>query len=79
MGALVMDNFEEDKVFCFADNSADKVGKIYKGRKVISLEELMEIHDQYNVLVTTLYKSSLEIQKDLNKLCIKSYILYPQG
>lgn len=77
VGALVMDNFEEDKVFCFADNSADKVGKIYKGRKVISLEELMEIHDQYNVLVTTLYKSSLEIQKDLNKLCIKSYILYP--
>ncbi len=79
VGASVMNIFAagEYNVYCFADNSQNKVGKTYKGKKVISLGELIQIHDKYNILITALYKTSLEIQKDLNRYHIKSYILYP--
>lgn len=78
VGSLVMNYLEDMNVYCFADNSQDKVGKSYKGKKVISLEELKQIHDKYNILITALYKASLEIQRDLAKYHIKSHILYPQ-
>lgn len=77
VGSLVMDRLEDTNVYCFADNSEDKVGRSYRGKKVISLDELKRIHNEYNILITALYRASLEIQKDLNRYQIKSLILYP--
>lgn len=77
MGAKVIDILGGDRVYCFADNSREKIGKEYKGKKVISLNELVQISDGYNCLVTAYYRVSMEIRQILNEQGIKNYILYP--
>lgn len=77
VGAKVIDILGEDKVFCFADNSKEKIGKKYKGKQVISLDELMQISDNYNCLITAYYKVSMEIREILNEHNINNYVLYP--
>ena len=64
-------------MFCFADNSKEKIGKEYKGKRVISLDELIQISDNYNCLITAYYKASMEIREILNKHNITNYVLYP--
>lgn len=77
VGANVIDILGEDRVFCFADNAKEKIGKEYKGKKVISLDELIQISDKYNCLITAYYKVSMEIRKILNEHNINNYVLYP--
>lgn len=77
VGASVIDIIGEDKVFCYADNSEAKIGKEYKGKKVISLEELVRIREQYNCLITAYYKVSMEIREILNEHNVNNYVLYP--
>lgn len=77
VGADVIDILGEDKVFCFADNAKEKIGKTYKGKPVISLDELKRISDDYNCLITAYYKVSMEIREILNAHNINNYVLYP--
>lgn len=77
VGANVIDILGEEEVFCFADNSHEKIGKKYKGKQVISLDELMKISDSYNCLITAYYKVSMEIRDMLNAHNINNYVLYP--
>ena len=77
VGADVIDILGADKVFCFADNSEEKIGKMYKGKPVISLAELTKISDDYNCLVTAYYKVSMEIREILKEHNIACQVLYP--
>lgn len=51
----------EQEVYAFVDNDAKKVGTTICGKKVISFEELVEIHDGYQVVITV----SKDYQKEI--------------
>ncbi len=76
IGGTVLDILGKDKVQFFIDNSQNKIGKEYKGIRVISFDEYITVKDQYNCLITVSYKASLEIRKELERVGGEYQLLY---
>ena len=51
-GKKAIDFWGNDRVAYFVDNNKEKIGKIYCGKPVISVNELSEIWNDYNLLIT---------------------------
>lgn len=56
VGRTVLQYFDNDEVYCFADNF--KYGQVFLEKKIISFDELREIHKDYRVIVTVQYPHS---------------------
>ena len=63
-------------VFCFADNAVAMVGKTILGKRVISFDELVQIHGNYQIVVTPTARSfAQEIGAQLERAGIYDYYL----
>lgn len=51
-GKQALDFFGDSNVECFVDNSKNKINTVYVGKKVISYERFLEIHRNYDIIVT---------------------------
>lgn len=76
IGSMVLDILGEDNVEFFVDNSKEKIGKKYRGKKIISFEEYLKNSNQYNCLITASYNASLQIKKQMETVDEKCEILY---
>lgn len=79
IGEQILDIIGEQNVYCFADNSADKQGKEFYGKKILSYDELKQISMDYNCLVTAPYGASVEIKQQMQNDDISCGTLYPEG
>lgn len=77
MGERMIKIIGEDNVHCFADNSAEKQGKILCGKMVISYDDFKQISKDYNCLITAPYNVSAEIGRQLKADNISYGTLYP--
>lgn len=64
-GEKMLELFGEDKVYCYCDNSTEKIGKKFHEKEIISLEKLKEIHRDYHIVITANSSVSLEINQQL--------------
>lgn len=76
IGSIVLDILGEDNVEFFVDNSKEKIGKEYRGKKIKSFEEYLNNSNQYNCLITASYNASLQIKDQMEKEGEKCEILY---
>ena len=76
LGEQLVDKIGEDNIFCFGDNSRQKIGTKIRGKKVYSLEEIKPIADDYCVIVSAYKKVALEIKKQLSNENIEANLLY---
>lgn len=76
LGEEVLDILGEECVYCYADNSKYKIGKKIKGKNIISLAELKEIKDEFNVVVSAYSNVAFEIKKQLFEEDIEAHLLY---
>lgn len=63
-----------DKVKFFVDNNPDKVGEFVNGKKIISFEELLKIHDKYDIIIAVNPAISLQIMGQLISNNIEHFI-----
>lgn len=64
----------EDRVVYFADNNVNLIGEEIEGIKVISLEELVQIKEQYDIIIATKYSDS--VIKQFQNVGIQEYKVY---
>ncbi len=75
IGKRLINMLGSEKVEYFADNN--KIGQSYCGKKVISPETLKEIHNEYNIVISTNTGNLIVHQMEqLNSYGISNYILY---
>ena len=75
-GEKMLELFGEDKVYCYGDNSTEKIGKKIHEKEIISLEKLKEIHRDYHIVITANPSISLEIDRQLRINKIPADTLY---
>ena len=63
-----------DKVKFFVDNNKNKVGSTIDGKEIISFEELLKIHDKYDIIVAVSPVMTLEIMEQLRSNGINHFI-----
>jgi hypothetical protein len=61
IGKSALYYYGEDRVYCFADNN--KAGQTFAGKKIISFEEMREIHKNYEIIISVCYTVSPVLQK----------------
>ena len=76
IGDIVLDILGKENVKFFIDNSADKIGKMHRGKRIISLHEYLARLGQYNCLVTASYNATLAIKKQMEDKGAKCETLY---
>ena len=60
VGRAALSYYGGEKVHCFADNN--KAGQELRGKRIISFEELLEIHRDYHVVICAAYQSAPELK-----------------
>ncbi|MBP3505378.1 MAG: methyltransferase domain-containing protein [Lachnospiraceae bacterium] len=78
-GERILKLFGSNRVFCFGDNSKDKIGRTIAGKKILSLDEIKKIFGGYHVVVAANYTVSVEIKKQLERERIPAETLYLEG
>lgn len=73
-GMRALQEFGEENVECFIDNSMAKQGTYVKGKPVKSIQEIMSIVDSYRIIIATNCSSSIE--KQLQELGITDYEIF---
>lgn len=73
-GQVALQHYGKEKVRCFCDGDSKKVGTLVDGIKVISKEQLLEIKDEIELVITS--NKHVEIVKDLRRLGISDYKLF---
>lgn len=63
-----------DKVKFFVDNNKNKVGSVIDGKRIISFEELLKMHDEYDIIIAVNPVMSLDIMKQLLEKGINHFI-----
>lgn len=76
IGDMVLDILGEENVDFFVDNSADKIGKIYRGKRILSFHEYLNVSDRYNCLITASYNASMSIKQQMEEEGVKGVTLY---
>ncbi len=73
-GKVALEKLGEDEVEYFIDNSQTKQGTMYLGKRVIGLQQFMELSKQYHIVVASVYASS--IVKQLKDAGITNYSIF---
>lgn len=76
MGDTALDNLEESRVTFFADKTPERYGGIKKGIPIISIKELFEIKDAYNIMITVGAKNMISVMRDLIDSGIDEFCSY---
>jgi len=63
MGKYALTFLTEDRVFCFADNSPEKIGTIYCGKLVIPVSAIMSLPGKYKLILAI--ENRVDIAKQL--------------
>jgi hypothetical protein len=71
-GKLALEHYGEKSVKFFCDNNPEKIGKTYCRKKIISFEQLKEIHSDYQIVIAT--EKHYPILNQFFQNGIKSYI-----
>lgn len=79
VGERILHVIGAEKVYCFVDNSPEKVGRTIEGKRVISFDEFRDISKEYHCLVTAQRKNSIDIKKQLKENQIDCFTLYPDS
>ena len=74
MGIKALAQYGKENVAFFCDNAKEKWGTNINGIKVISFDELVEIHSMYEILVTPI--NNFTIVAQLDSCNIKNYSIY---
>ena len=75
-GEKILTLLGNDRVYCFCDNDTGKIGSIFHGKQVCSLETIKSIHDAYYVIVTVNSSIATKIHEQLNAEMIKTIDIY---
>ena len=73
-GIEVYNHLKKDEVAFFCDNNAEKVGQIIDGKEIISFSKLLEIYQDYIIILSVGNKFNLRRQLEQNN--IREYIEY---
>ena len=73
-GRDALNHYGEDTVAFFVDNSPVKQGTIYCNRKVLSLDDAIEMGEEFHYIVASLYYASME--KTLTEKGISDYEIF---
>lgn len=76
-GRLALDNYKEENVAYFVDNNSELVGQKIKGIEVIGVDMLQKIYKDYEIIISTKYKTKIENQ--LKTMGINNYQIYEDG
>lgn len=61
-GEQALEQLGEDNVMFFLDNDNNKQGKMFHGKKVITIKEFLSFKEHYHVVLASLYAKSMEKQ-----------------
>lgn len=77
IGKRLIDILGSENVAYFADNNVSKIGQTYCGKKIISPDSLRNIHEEYNILISTKTGDVIVHQMEqLSGYDISNYVLY---
>lgn len=76
IGDMVLDILGKRNVDFFIDNSPDKIGKKFRGKRIISFHEYLDVCDRYNCLITASYNASILIKQQMEEKGVIGEILY---
>lgn len=76
IGDMALEILGSDKVKFFVDHSKDKIGKIYRGKEVISFDDYQKNSSRYNCIITASYHASLEIMRNMEQAGLRYEGLY---
>lgn len=75
-GAVALINLGKDNVAYFCDNCSEKNGKFKYGVEIISFERMLEIRDNYILLIAANDGNAVEIAEQLETQEIVDYVFY---
>lgn len=58
-GKRMFDYVGKEKVLCFVDNDSSKIGQQIGGVEIISYSDLLNIHEEYNLVVTPMNRAEI--------------------
>lgn len=73
-GRIALQYYKKENIAYFVDNNPQLVGQVIDGIEVISVDKLKEICRNYDIIITTKFKS--EIINQLNGIGITSYEVF---
>lgn len=76
LGEKTLSLIGEERVYCFIDNDMEKVGTMFHGKMVYSLDKIKSKCHNYNVLVTVNDRASCQIHSQLEKENIHAIDIY---
>ncbi len=76
-GQIALKSLGEKQVECFIDNSPQKQGTMYCGKRVISFEEFSADKDKYQIVIASIYSAS--IIKQLKEAGIAKYTVFTKS
>lgn len=78
IGDTAYELFDEGQVAYYADNNADNVGNTKNGVEIISFEELIRIHKDYDIVVSVGKNAALDVMKQLKDAGIEEFTTYQE-
>lgn len=78
IGDTAYELFDEGQVAYYADNNADNVGNTKNGVEIISFEELIRIHKDYDIVVSVGKNAALDVMKQLKDSGIEEFTTYQE-
>ncbi len=66
----------ENRVRYIVDNNPEKVGSIWKGKEIISFDDLLKIYVDYHIVISVNISIAFTIVKQLEEADVKKYFLY---
>ena len=76
IGDTAYELFDEGQVAYYVDNNADNVGNIKNGVEIISFEEFIRIHKDYDIVVSVGKNAALDVMKQLKDAGIEEFTTY---
>lgn len=64
-------------VYCFADANVEKIGSRYKGKEIISPDEMIEKCNDYNVCIAVSSEKMFQVVNSLMAKGVKGFVSYP--
>lgn len=76
LGEELLDMFGENCVYCYGDNSISKIGKEIRGKKIVSLDEVKKMKDEFNIVISAYSNVAFDIKRQLLNEGIEAHLLY---
>lgn len=78
IGSAAYELFDEGQVAYYVDNNSDNVGNNKNGVEIISFEELIRIHKDYDIVVSVGKNAALDVMKQLKDAGIEEFTTYQE-